>query len=217
MSKKQQKKMGTLDDDDAIEMEPVSAARAVGRPTEFKEEYCDLVERLCALDIHVDDEKMAAFFGVSKQTIYNWQRKYPQFLDSVRAGKVLSDVDVAISMRERAKGYRYLEAVPTKVKETIYGENGKKLREIEKVEITMVERVVPPDTTAGKYWLGNRHPDKWRERKELEIGRPGEFDGMKTEELRELAQHMAIELGIEAQEDLQPSKTPNTKGSDTVN
>lgn len=37
-----------------------------------------------------------------------------------------------------------------------YGDNGKKLRETERVKIVKVKRRLPPDTKALKYWLKNR-------------------------------------------------------------
>jgi hypothetical protein len=91
---------------------------------------------------------------------------------------------VADALAERASGYEYEEAVPIKVKEVKY-ENGKRVREWERVEITMVKRVIPPDPQAIKYFMNNRRRRKtvddkpedgavWAERHEIDHTTLGE-------------------------------------------
>jgi hypothetical protein len=43
-------------------------------------------------------------------------------------------------------------------------ENGKKLREIERIEIVPVVKRIPPDTAAAKFRLHNRQGKHWQER-----------------------------------------------------
>ena len=54
-----------------------------------------------------------------------------------------------------------------KVKKISY-DNGKKLEEVETVEMVTEETYVPPSLNAQIYWLKNRQPTKWSDKKEEE-------------------------------------------------
>jgi hypothetical protein len=131
-----------------------------GRPTDFKPEYAEQVERLCKLKIGATDEDIAEFFDKAVSTISLWKRKHPEFSEALARGKTLADMAVADSLFRRANGFEWDEDQAIKVKEVIYGENGKRLKETERVEIVRVHRVVPADTNACMAWLSNRQ--KWR-------------------------------------------------------
>ena len=57
---------------------------------------------------------------------------------------------------------------PIKVRETVF-ENGKKVKEIERIEYAEEEVFVPPDVTADMFYLKNRVPDRWGERKDFGV------------------------------------------------
>lgn len=137
------------------------------RPTDYKPEYDEQTQKLCRLG--ATDLELADFFGVAESTINLWKLKNPSFSESIKKGKVVTDVDVADRLYQRATGFEWDEQVPTKVKEVTY-ENGKRVREIEHVEVTVVHKVVPPDTTAAIFWLKNRRRIDWRDRQEVEHG-----------------------------------------------
>ena len=69
------------------------------RPTEYKIEYNEQALNLCLLGL--TDEKIAEFFGVCVQTLYNWKEVYPLFFDAMTEGKVLSNGKVARSLYEK--------------------------------------------------------------------------------------------------------------------
>lgn len=52
----------------------------VGRPTKFKEEYCEMLEK--HLEEGLSFEAFAGVLGVCKQTLYEWEDNFPQFLDA---------------------------------------------------------------------------------------------------------------------------------------
>lgn len=58
--------------------------RPVGRPTDYKPEYCEAVVEFMAKGYSI--EAFAGFIGVTKQTIYNWKESFPEFLDAVQLG-----------------------------------------------------------------------------------------------------------------------------------
>lgn len=134
------------------------------RKSSFKPEYVEQVVKLCRLG--AKNEELASFFGVSGTTIDNWIVREPLFIGAIKEGKITSDSDVTSSLYRRATGYEWDEEVPTKIKEVIY-ENGKKVKEVEKVIVTVVHKVLPPETTAAIFWLKNRRRDEWRDRQEV--------------------------------------------------
>ena len=63
-----------------------------GRPTDYKPEYIDQAFRLCLLG--ATDKEMANFWGVEESTINNWKLAHPEFLESIKAGKIDADTKV---------------------------------------------------------------------------------------------------------------------------
>ncbi len=135
--------------------------KKTGRPTDYKPEYNEQAYKLCLLG--ATDKELADFFEVTEQTINNWKKDHDGFFESLKSAKVIADAEVADSLNQRARGYRYIEQQAIKVKEVTY-ENGRRLREIEHVEVVPTERVAPPDTTAAIFWLKNRSQRNWRDR-----------------------------------------------------
>lgn len=55
------------------------------------------------------DEQIATKIGISKQTFYDWKKKYPDFSDSLKKGKEIVDIQVENALLKRALGYEYVE------------------------------------------------------------------------------------------------------------
>ena len=55
-----------------------------GRPTIYEERFCDLLIEHMAKGLSY--ESFAGFLGVSKQTIYDWEKVNAEFLDSKKIG-----------------------------------------------------------------------------------------------------------------------------------
>ena len=142
---------------------PKSKKRSAGRPSLYKPEYNDQARKLCLLGL--TNEEMADFFAVNVDTVYEWQKKHPEFSEALRAGKVKADADVANKLLDRAMGAEWVEDQAFKLRFVDY-ENGKKVREYEKVEKVPVRRAAPPDTPAIALWLKNRQPSRWRDKPE---------------------------------------------------
>lgn len=161
-----------------------SPKRGRGRPTDYRPELCEAVEKLAKLGL--TDEEMADVIGKPIGTFNRWKADHEEFREAIKRGKIPADAEVASRMFERAKGYEWDEQQPVKLKVITYGENGKKTSETERVEIVTVRRVVPPDTMAGMYWLNNRQKDRWRQRHEL-AGPNGKplFADLNLDEVRE--------------------------------
>jgi hypothetical protein len=136
-----------------------------GRPTKYKPEYDQEIYRLCLLGL--PDKKLAEYLDISEDTLHEWKKVYPSFSESIREGRVKADGSVAHSLRERAEGYSWMEETPIKVKEIFYDEQGRRC-ERERIEITLVKKVVPPEPQAIRFWLMNRQKAYWRDKQEVE-------------------------------------------------
>ena len=123
-----------------------------GQPTKYKDEYAKQAYKLCLLGS--TDEDMADFFEVSKSTINNWKHDYPEFLDSIKRGKISADATVASRLYKRATGYEHDE-------DKIFNNNGEPL-------VVPTVKHVQPDTTAAIFWLKNRQPKMWRDTQNID-------------------------------------------------
>ena len=129
---------------------------AGGRPTDYEEKYNEQAYKLCLLG--ATDKEMADFFGVSEVTLNAWKKAQPEFLKSLKKGKIQADADVAKSLYHRACGYEHPE---TKV----FCTDG----EITTYEIT---KYWPPDTGACMAWLKNRTrklTEPWSDKHEVTL------------------------------------------------
>ena len=100
--------------------------------------------------------QMAEAMHISVRTLENWKARHPEFLHSVKNGKEQIDVLVQGSLLQRALGYEYEEIHKEKV-------DGR-------MAVTKkIKKHVHPEVVAQIFWLKNRCPDKWRDRKALEI------------------------------------------------
>lgn len=152
--------------------------------SKFKEEYNEQAYKYCLLGARNED--LARFFAVSVKTIYHWQDAHPEFAEALKQGKEHADSAVAESLFRRARGYNYQSSKVVLNKST-------KLHETVAYEAHM-----PPDTVACIFWLKNRRPDLWRDMRQHELGRPGDFATLTDEELREKAAQEVEALGFES-------------------
>lgn len=134
------------------------------------------------------DEQIAYNMGISVATLYNWKTKYLDILESLKRGKEVTDRQVENALLKRALGYSYVETTKESLPiiDPITGEvTGYKL------QITKtVTKEVAPDTTAQIFWLKNRKPTEWRDKREVGISGKIEtdpYDELTLQELRVLA------------------------------
>ena len=99
-------------------------------------------------------EQMAKNLGISVTTFYKYQAEKQEFADAIKKGKEVVDFEVENALLKRALGYDY-----TETREKV--ENGKV------TEIITTVKHVPPDVGAAAFWLKNRKPTEWRDRKEI--------------------------------------------------
>lgn len=128
-----------------------SGAKAeTGRPSKYQPDFAKKALKLCRLG--ATDPELANFFEVALSTISKWKIDYPDFSDSLKKGKELSDAEVSNKLFKRATGYSHKDV---------------DIRVIDgKIVQTELTKHYPPDTTACIFWLKNRQSAKWRDKPE---------------------------------------------------
>jgi len=126
---------------------------AGGRPTKYKTEYAKKARLFCER-FAFTNEDLADLFDVTTATIKLWRQKHPKFSAAIKEGKDYRDSQVERSLYERAIGYSHPE-------EKIFNHQGMVIR----AETT---KHYPPDPTAMIFWLKNRQPGKWRDKKDID-------------------------------------------------
>lgn len=104
------------------------------------------------------DVEVAGALKIDETTFYRWCQRYPEFREALASGKVDADSEVAASMFNLATGKVRMPAVK------VFYDKDKG----EAIYAPYVEAVAP-NVAAQKLWLTNRQPNKWRERKEIEV------------------------------------------------
>jgi len=119
------------------------------------------------------DEQIAANMGITRATLYDWKNKYPDISDTLKRGKEVVDIQVENALLKRALGYDYEEETKemtdatNEFGEALYNAMGNRITTLSTVK--SVKKQVAPDTTAQIFWLKNRRPDKWRDRKDVDV------------------------------------------------
>ena len=99
------------------------------------------------------DADISHNIGITERTLRDWKRRYPTINACLKNSKDLADTIVENALFRKATGY--------KTKEVSYKADS----DGNLVPVSAVEKEVPPDTTAQIFWLKNRRPDLWRDRR----------------------------------------------------
>lgn len=103
--------------------------------------------------------------GVGYTTFKEYLNRFPPIRAALKRGKAPVDYEVENALYKRATGYTVKLKKPIKVK-TTKRITGKGEVTEERIEYADEEQYIPPDTTAQIFWLKNRRPDKWRDKRD---------------------------------------------------
>lgn len=127
------------------------------------------------------DEQIAHNVGIAVGTLYDWKNKYPEISEALKRGKEVVDIEVENALLKRAKGYNYEEVTHERISDPETGDA--------KLVVTkVVTKHVAPDVTAIIFWLKNRLPKDWRDKKDIDMRADikNPFDGISTEDIKKL-------------------------------
>lgn len=162
----------------------------LGRPSSYRSEYTPFVAELCARG--ATDVELAQVLEVTQRTLNRWKVIHPEFAEALRRGKEPADERIVNSLYHKAQDREIEEEQAIKLKTVTYGDNGKRLKEEERVEVVTVKKFIPGDTTAMIFWLKNRRAQEWRDVHKHEHGKAGAFDHLDDKALDDY-----IEVGVQ--------------------
>lgn len=102
------------------------------------------------------DEQIAHNMGIRRSTLSEWKKRFSDIADALKKNKNIVDIEVENALYKRAVGYEYTE------KTIEIDDDGKK-----RVKIT--KKGMAPETLAIIFFLKNRKPDEWRDKREVEV------------------------------------------------
>ena len=107
----------------------------------------------------LNDEQIAEKLGISTATYYNYQNDHIEFVEAIKRGKAPIDTEVENALLKRAMGFDVIETSKTLKIEADGTETLKELK--------TVTKHFAPDVGAIVFWLANRKPDYWKDRKNV--------------------------------------------------
>ena len=159
----------------------------MARPTKYKPEYAEQAKKLCKNNAFTDAE-LAVFFGVNLSTLHLWKIKQPEFSNAIKIGKAPANARVEKSLYDRAMGY---SAVETDIRVV----NGKIVK-------TEVVKHYPPDPTSLIFYLKNRMPSEFREKRDTATDLDAQIKAVELERAKFLlAKLIAGETDTETEDD----------------
>ncbi|MBU3101934.1 MULTISPECIES: hypothetical protein [Clostridium] len=115
-----------------------------------KSKWNDVKDKLLLVEAWARDglieEQIAHNLGISVSTLEVYKKEHQEFSRAIKKGKEISDIEVENALNKRALGYSYVEVKTT----------------------TEITKEVAADTTAQIFWLKNRKPKEWRDRKDID-------------------------------------------------
>lgn len=146
------------------------------------------------------NNQIAKNMGIGLSTFYKWQSEYSDLVDALKKGKVVVDLEVENALFKRATGFKTTEDkyihVPMDSEEIdefvqiqcdaweednpgwTVAQRDKFIESLPKTKKVLVEskdKFVPPDTVAAIFWLKNRKPEEWRDKRDVQLS--GQVDG----------------------------------------
>ena len=109
------------------------------------------------------DKEIAQKLGVSEKTYYDYQNKYPQFLQALKRGKEPIDQEVEQCLLKRARGFEYEE---THIE---YKELPGPGVTAKPTSVKKIKKLIIGDVTAQIFWLKNRMPERWKDKQAHEF------------------------------------------------
>ena len=108
------------------------------------------------------NEQIAHNIGVNIDTLFEWRKRFPEISEALKNGREVADRTVENALYKKATGYEYEEVTEELRFDKATGEK-------RMVVTKRVKKTVPPDTAAQIFWLKNRKPGEWRDKRDVEM------------------------------------------------
>ena len=102
------------------------------------------------------DEQIAHNMGIRRSTLSEWKKRFPDIADALKKNKNIVDIEVENALYKRAVGYEFEETTIE------IDDEGKK-------KVNKTTKQMAPETLAIIFFLKNRKPEDWRDKREVEV------------------------------------------------
>lgn len=168
------------------------------------------------------NKQIAKNLGMPIATFYEWKRKSRIMSDALKKSKEIADDEVVSALYKRATGFKVtedeyeivdmsqeeydehvsilLDAWKQENPEWTAAQRDKYVASIpreKRLHVKTKVKDVAPDTIAAIFWLKNRRPEEWRDKRNLEMSgdvstnRTIDFSQVSTEDLKKYAETLA--------------------------
>lgn len=108
------------------------------------------------------EEQIAHNMGINVKTLWEWKTRFDPISNALKNGREVADLAVENALYKKATGYEYEETTEELRFDKTTGEK-------RMVVTKRVKKTVPPDTVAQIFWLKNRKPGDWRDKRDVEM------------------------------------------------
>lgn len=127
----------------------------------------------------LSDDQVSKNIGISRETLYQWLKKYADFADAYKKGTEVSTYEIENALYKSASGH-YVEEIEIIETENDIGKTVTKKKH---------RRYIPPNTAAQIFILKNRRSDFWRDSRLIETKNEGQLasliEGLKDSEKKD--------------------------------
>lgn len=131
-----------------------------------KSKWDEVKKRLADVELWatmgLSETQIAYNLGISRATLENYKRDHLDILESLKRGKNQADFKVENALYKKATGYIVKETVAVKCKDIYYDDNNNKCQR-ERLDTVEIEKEVPAETNAIKFYLINRKQGRWKD------------------------------------------------------
>lgn len=106
------------------------------------------------------NDQIAKNMGVALSTYHDYVNRFKEISDAIKRGKEVIDFEVENSLLKRALGY-FVDEEENTIEE---------VAGVTKTKTVVKRKHIPGDTTAQIFWLKNRKPEDWRDRRDIQLG-----------------------------------------------
>ena len=122
-------------------------------------------------------DEIAALMEISRDTLYSWQKRWPEVKAALDHGAVEANAEVVASLFRRAVGYEF-EETRTTVRKLPDG--------TQETKVEKIKKHVAPDPTSLIFWLKNRCPDQFKDVNDLRHSGAVKVEHTEDAEIKEL-------------------------------
>lgn len=126
-----------------------------GRKEKYKDSFVERA-RNCMKEGYTL-QQLAKHLKIEYTTLFHYRRKYPEFDEAIEQGREMADEKIEQAVYNRALGMEITE------EEIEMDEEGNVLKR------TIKKKMLAPDGATARWWLHNRKPEVWRDKKEIEV------------------------------------------------